>query len=263
MRCVVICIVLSLACGCGKRGVDGTTAEGFKESIEDLKKPLSEGKKREFENAITTIIVMKDIDNTFQAAADSEGTERGVDAARAIFTGKTVDEVIAMAQEIKQRQAQKQLQGEIADMEKNQVNALAAHKALAGFEVKRSRFSWVKTMFDTEPMIEVTVQNGLLKPVSKVHFEAQLTSPGRSVPWVKDSFSYAISGGLEPGEEATWKFAPNQFGEWGHAPTDRTNMVLTLTVTQLDDADGKSMAAVEFTQFEVDRLKSLQKQLVD
>ena len=61
-----------------------------------------------------------------------------------------------------------------------------------------------------EPMIELTVKNGTSETVSCAYFEGAIASPGRSVPWYKDTSNYEIQGGIEPGETATWELAPNQ-----------------------------------------------------
>ena len=66
--------------------------------------------------------------------------------------------------------------------------------------------------YSYKPIIELTVRNNTGHPVSRAYFEGVLSTPGRSVPWIKDSFNYQISGGLEPNEESTWRLAPNKIG---------------------------------------------------
>ena len=83
------------------------------------------------------------------------------------------------------------------------------------------------------------------------------------MPWVDADFNYSIHGGLEPGESVTWKLAPNQFGEWGKAPKDRDDMVLTVTVDRIDDASGKAIFDAEFSKDDEDRLESLKQRLAE
>lgn len=108
-----------------------------------------------------------------------------------------------------------------------------------------------------QPIIELTVKNDTNQSISRAYFEGTIASPNRSVPWHKDSFNYSISGGLEPGEKASWSLAPNMFSKWGSidAPTDA---VFTVTVTQLDGADNQPIYSVkDFTEYDQKRLKKL------
>jgi hypothetical protein len=104
------------------------------------------------------------------------------------------------------------------------------------------------------------VRNGTDKAVARAYFEGTIASPDRSVPWHKDTFNYSISGGLEPGEQATWNLAPNMFSDWGKidAPSDA---VFTVTVERLDGADGEPIySTTEFGEYERERLEQLKKE---
>ena len=111
-----------------------------------------------------------------------------------------------------------------------------------------------------QPIIELTVKNGTSEAVSRAYFEGTLASPKRSVPWHKDTFNYGISGGLEPGEEASWSLAPNMFSDWGKidAPKDA---VFTVTVEQLDGPDGEPIYSTRaFSEHDQERLDELKKE---
>ena len=149
---------------------------------------------------------------------------------------------------------------EINELEKKKGIATEASKKLKKFKVKSSKFYFQKSSYSTKPVIELSVSNGLDIPVASVHFDAVLATPGRSTPWVDEGFNYSISGGLEPGEEAIWKLAPNMFGEWGKAPKDRNDMVLTLTVAKIKNHKGESLLDGTFSEYDQKRLDELYKQ---
>ncbi|MBN2106150.1 MAG: SPOR domain-containing protein, partial [Deltaproteobacteria bacterium] len=95
--------------------------------------------------------------------------------------------------------------------------------------------------------------------VSRAYFEATLASPGRRDPWYRDRFNHIISGGLKPGEEATWYLEPNMFSGWAKvdAPADAA---LSITVEEIDGADGKSIYVTrEFFERDRERLDELKK----
>jgi len=85
----------------------------------------------------------------------------------------------------------------------------------------------------TEADHQLTVRNGTGHPISRAYSRAHTLQPGRSIPWYKDQFNHEISGGLEAGEEASWRLAPNMFSGWGRvtAPSDA---LFTVEVVKLD-----------------------------
>lgn len=156
-----------------------------------------------------------------------------------------------------------QIQGEIDELVAAEEKARADAEALKKFEVKRSRFYVAEGRFSSDPTIELTVRNGTGAAISRVYFEGTLSSPSRSVPWVKDRINYQIPGGLEPGEEVTWKLRPNMFGEWSKAPKDRTDCVLTLRTLKIDGANEKTMLDSEISEHQARRLQQLRESLVE
>jgi hypothetical protein len=145
-------------------------------------------------------------------------------------------------------------------LETKRAKSESAREQLKKFKVVRSRFYKREQEFmGKQPIIELTVKNGTDQAVSRAYFEGTLASPDRSVPWHKDTFNYDISGGLEPGEEATWKLAPNMFSDWGKvdAPPDA---VFTVTVERIDGADGEAVYSTrEFDESDRKRLAELKK----
>ena len=89
-----------------------------------------------------------------------------------------------------------------------------------------------------------------------------LTSPGRSVPWLSEDFDCGIAGGLEPGEEKTVKLAPNRHGDWGNAPKDRSDLILTVEVLQDDGAANKKLFDSQLSNRDRERLDELKAALL-
>jgi hypothetical protein len=258
-----ILIVLTILAGCSDPKIDASSDESMKASVEKVRKSLSEPKQKEFDQAMQILafsqIDMKDI---FTQGATGVGNLEG--KVRQLLDGKTAEQVIAEAERIraerKGRERQQALE-EIRELESKRVNSEKAREELKKFQVIRSRFYLREQEFmGKQPIIELTVKNGTSQAVARAYFEGTLASPNRSVPWHKDTFNYSISGGLEPGEEATWNLAPNMFSDWGKvdAPKDA---VFTVTVEQLDGPDGKVIySAREFNESDRERLNELKKQ---
>jgi hypothetical protein len=109
------------------------------------------------------------------------------------------------------------------------------------------------------PVIELTVKNETSFPVKRAYFRGVLSTAGRSVPWVDETFNYSVAGGLESGEKVTWNLSPNMFSEWGtvDAPADAN---FEVTVTRLDGPDDKPLFGdTYFTKADQDRLDELEK----
>ncbi len=154
----------------------------------------------------------------------------------------------------------KQALEEISELETKRVESESTYEQLKKFQVIHSQFIMREQEFkNKQPIIVLTVKNETEQAVSRAYFEATLASPGRRDPWYKDRFNYIISGGLKPGEEATWSLEPNMFSGWAKvdAPTDAA---LTVTVEEIDGADGKSIYVTrEFTERDRERLDELKK----
>ena len=248
--------------GCGEPKIDGSSDEALKKSIAKVRKNLSPDELKQFEGAIMTLAF--DGVNLFNVSTDPDTVLRGM---RAKLNGKTAHEVIKEAQKITLERLEKErseILGKIEELEKEKARSGQALEKLKAFVVERSLFYYNKGGFSgliTEPVIELAVKNNTLYAVSRVYFNGTLTSPGRSVPWVKEDFNYQIPGGLEPGESATWKLSPNMF-EWDQAPKDRNDLILTVTVFRLDGSNGEPLFDSKgFSEFDGETLNDFRKRL--
>jgi len=201
--------------------------------------------------------------NIFAAAANAE-SGNALKGVMARLDGKSAAEVVAMSDEIlaaRRLRERAQMSQEVEELAAKKTTAEAAAAELAKFEVVRSRFQLQERRFGRpQPIIEITVRNGTNVPVSRAYFRGTLASPGRSVPWLTEGFNYQISGGLEPGEEASWSLAPNMFGEWGKVDPPQ-DAVLTVEVTRLDGPEGKAAFDSAFGDREAARLEELTRKL--
>lgn len=257
-----VLIMITILTGCSDPSIDASSDDAMKASVEKVRESLPETKRKDFDEAIQVIAFSQiDMKDLFAEGAAGVGNLKG--KVRESLDGKTGEQVIAQAERVraerKEREHQQAIE-EIRELEAKRANSESAREQLKKFQVIRSRFYMREREYmGKQAIIELTVKNGTDKAVSRAYFEGTLASPDRSVPWHQDTFNYSISGGLEPEEEATWKLAPNMFSGWGEidAPADA---VFTVTVEQLDGADGKPIySAREFGERERERLNELKK----
>lgn len=269
-----------LIVGCGDKTIDTSSEESMKKSIADAKEGLTVEKKEEFEKAIG-IITFSGVTNIMDLA----DTDRLVRNAKDKLHGKTVSQIIEESKKItaerekrrekeaverKERQREQaiaeidELGAKIMELEQKQQNAEKNKEKLKKFVIVRSRFYYQERKYgNDQPIIELTVKNETGHSVSRAYFKGVLSSTGRSVPWVTENFNYEISGGIESNEQLEWNLAPNMFSAWGKAPKDRDDMVLTVTVTKLDGADGKPLYDTEFSEWDERELERKQKRLLE
>lgn len=270
MKKLIAMLVLAvLVTACGDKKVDGSTDDKLKTSLEAIKGSLADEKKKEFEEAVQ-VLAFSEIGNIFEAAVNTDGMQRKI---KDKLHGKTANEIIAEGNRViaeRKKREREQAIGEIeetkakiAELEQKRSDTKKSKEDLRKFKIVRSRFYFHKSSFMEEAVIELTVKNETKHPISKAYFYGVLSSPGRTVPWVQDSFNYKISGGLEPSEQATWKLSPNMFGEWSKAPKDRKDMVLTVTVTRVDGANEKPIYDSEFSKWDKEKLQKLDERLVE
>lgn len=257
---LLLLTILLAACTQAEPTLDASSEQSLKQSIAVLTEGMSDADKEKLGKAILAQM-FKDGFKDFDA-----------DSARKKLHGLTAAELLQRQEKLRVEQEaeasklsdrlRSRLQEEITALEGREAVAAAAKTALEQFRVLKSSFHYSETRFSHNATIELQVKNDTKFAVSRVYFDAKLQSPGRSVPWVDSEFNYSIAGGLEPGEETTWKLSPNMFGEWSRAPRDRTDMVLTVTTTRIDGADGEPIFdADKFTDQDAKRLAELRTQL--
>ncbi|MGM9482946.1 DUF6694 family lipoprotein [Roseateles sp. NT4] len=261
MKKLVFALSLAaLLAGCSDPKLDASSDEAMKVSVQRVREKLPEAKRGEFDEALQ-LLAFSQID-IGEVMRDSSGPATVQEKVRAAVNGKTAAEVISAGTKIKEeRLARERTQAlaEIKELEASRLAATRAAEQLKKFEVIRSRFYQHPRAFigGSEPVIELTVKNSTGSPVSRAYFEGTVASTGRSVPWIKDTFNYSISGGIESGEQASWKLAPNMFSEWGTAKVP-DDAVFTVTVVRLDGPDGKKLySAADFGDRERKRLAEL------
>lgn len=247
---------------CSEPTVDVSSDEAMKQSVNEVRQSLPQERRQEFDQAVQELAFADVSLEDLMAQGQIENVDLLRPKMRDRLADKTGLEIIAEAEVLRREREQKQREQalqEIAELEAKRRVATEAREQLRRFEVTRSRFNKVPQRFGRpEPIIELSVVNGTEHAVSHAYFLGTLASPGRSVPWLKESFNYSISGGLEPGESASWKLAPNMFSEWGtvEAPPDA---VFTVEVVKVDGADGETLYDAEgLSEFETERLAELQ-----
>lgn len=258
---VGIFLIVVLA-ACSKPTIDISTDEATKLSIEKVRNSLTSKKKAEFDEAMR-LVAMGYVDPAVLLAGGVVGVNSIDEKIKQTLKGKTADDIIEQAEQIKKERAERersQALVEIKELEAKQASAEKTKGELEKFEVVRARFyKRHREYIGLEPIIEITVKNGTGKAISHAYFEGTLSSKGRSVPWLKEEFNYSISGGLEPGEGATWRLAPNSYGVWGKVETP-SDAVLTVNVIQLDGVNSESHFSIRgFGKDEAARLTELKR----
>lgn len=257
---VFLTLALALVAGCSEPTIDTSSDDAMKVSSQKVRESLPESKRAEFDEALQILAFSQiDMKDLFAEGAIGAGGLEG--KMRSALDGKTADQVIAEAARIKAERKvreREQALAEIKELEKKRQAAEHAREELEKFQVLRSRFYMKEREFmGKQPIIELSVRNGTNSPVSRAYFEGTIASPDRSVPWHQDTFNYSISGGLEPGEEATWNLAPNMFSGWGKVDVP-ADAVFTVTVEKLDGPNGEMLYSVrDFGEREMERLAEL------
>jgi hypothetical protein len=255
----VIALVLS---GCGDPKIDGSSESALKESLAKIGKSLPAEKQDQFKQSLGLIAVSQmDVGSVLSGKKSADGL---FDEARKGLDGKTADQVIAQAVQIRLDREQRERTQALAEIQELLAKRAAAESAvleLKKFTVTKSRFEIVPQKYSSQgqPEIHIAVANDTAHPISRAYFRGTIASPGRSVPWFTDTFNYQIAGGLEAGEKAEWVLLPNQFSNWGKVNTP-ADAVFTVEVVRLDGPDNKALFNAEgFTNTNQTRLLELQK----
>jgi uncharacterized protein DUF6694 len=251
-RFTILCFTLVAACSSPR--INTSSDEAMKASITAVREALTQEQRARFDSALQVLAFSQfDLGAVFTQPAAVTAGKLETDV-KALLNGKTGAQVIAAADSIIRARDAK----EMRELEARKDSADRARTDMQRFVVVRSRFYKRPSAFGlSDPIVELTVRNGTGHAISRAYFLGTLASPGRSVPWVKDEFSYQIRGGLEPGEEASWRLSLNMFGDWGSvkAPSEA---ILTVEVVRLDGADGNTLySSTRFDDKDAQKLATL------
>ncbi|MED5558531.1 DUF6694 family lipoprotein [Vreelandella aquamarina] len=246
--------------GCSDPKVDTSSMPAAVVSIEKVRESLPTYKRDEFDTALK-IIAMSSFNGIDLFNPQRMNAAEIAESANAYMHGLTGDEIIERADEmLRQRRAREREQAlrTLNRLEAKQDSAQRAQEHLAQISIDNARYYISTSPYGAlEPVIELTVTNGSEHAVAELMLHGVLKSPNREVAWVDETFYYVISGGLAPGESATWSLAPNRFGPWGNDQIPR-NAVLTLTLLGVNNSEGEPLwDAPALTDNEAERLEEL------
>ena len=246
--------------GCSDPKVDTSSMPAAVVSIEKVRESLPTYKRDEFDTALK-IIAMSSFNGIDLFNPQRMNAAEIAESANAYMHGLTGDEIIERADKmLRQRRAREREQAlrTLNRLEAKQDSAQRAQEHLAQISIDNARYYISTSPYGAlEPVIELTVTNGSDRAVAELMLHGVLKSPNREVAWADETFYYAISGGLAPGESATWSLAPNRFGPWGNDQIPR-NAVLTLTLLGVNNSEGEPLwDAPALTDNEAERLEEL------
>ncbi|MEC9021122.1 MAG: DUF6694 family lipoprotein [Pseudomonadota bacterium] len=246
--------------GCSDPKVDTSSMPAAVVSIEKVRESLPTYKRDEFDTALK-IIAMSSFNGIDLFNPQRMNAAEIAESANAYMHGLTGDEIIERADKmLRQRRAREREQAlrTLNRLEAKQDSAQRAQEHLAQISIDNARYYISTSPYGAlEPVIELTVTNGSEHAVAELMLHGVLKSPNREVAWVDETFYYVISGGLAPGESATWSLAPNRFGPWGNDQIPR-NAALTLTLLGVNNSEGEPLwDAPALTDNEAERLEEL------
>ena len=246
--------------GCSDPKVDTSSMPAAVVSIEKVRESLPTYKRDEFDTALK-IIAMSSFNGIDLFNPQRMNAAEIAESANAYMHGLTGDEIIERADEmLRQRRAREREQAlrTLNRLEAKQDSAQRAQEHLAQISIDNARYYISTSPYGAlEPVLELTVTNSSDHAVAELMLHGVLKSPNREVAWVDETFYYVISGGLAPGESATWSLAPNRFGPWGNDQIPR-NAALTLTLLGVNNSEGEPLwDAPALTDNEAERLEEL------
>ncbi len=246
--------------GCSDPKVDTSSMPAAVVSIEKVRESLPTYKRDEFDTALK-IIAMSSFNGIDLFNPQRMNAAEIAESANAYMHGLTGDEIIERADKmLRQRRAREREQAlrTLNRLEAKQDSAQRAQEHLAQISIDNARYYISTSPYGAlEPVLELTVTNSSDHAVAELMLHGVLKSPNREVAWVDETFYYVISGGLAPGESATWSLAPNRFGPWGNDQIPR-NAALTLTLLGVNNSKGEPLwDAPALTDNEAERLEEL------
>ncbi|MGP9797858.1 DUF6694 family lipoprotein [Halomonas sp. 86] len=260
LRLSAITLSLCVLAGCSDPKIDTSSMPAAVVSIENVREAMPAYKRDEFDKALA-IMAMPNFGSMALLSPKRMNAAEIAESANVRMHGLTGDQVIKRADDIlRERRARERQQAlsTLARLTEKQARAAKDREQRERFSIDNARYYISQSPYGTpEPALDIEVTNHTEQAVSQVFLRGVVTSADRSAPWIDETFYYVIAGGLEAGETAMWRLAPNRFSAWGNTqiPSD---VSLTVTVEGLEDAQGNPLwDSPELSKSEVERLEHL------
>lgn len=261
LRLSAISLSVLMIAGCSDPKIDTSSMPASVVSVEEVRNSLPTYKRDEFDQGLIIIATSTSFNGIDILNPHRMNAAEIAETANAQMHGLTGDQVIQRADEILRERRAREREHAIRTLkrlEEKQAKALSDQQQLAQFTIDSARYYMSASPYGApEPVIELEVTNGTDQAISELLLKGVVTSSGRSVPWVDETFYYVVPGGIEPGESLEWSLAPNRFGPWGDAqiPGDAQ---LTVTLQGVKGLDNQSLwDSPELTDHEVAKLDRL------
>ncbi|MGP9497376.1 MULTISPECIES: DUF6694 family lipoprotein [unclassified Halomonas] len=260
LRLSAITLSLCVLAGCSDPKIDTSSMPAAVVSIENVREAMPAYKRDEFDKALA-IMAMPNFGSMALLSPKRMNAAEIAESANVRMHGLTGDQVIKRADDIlRERRARERQQAlsTLARLTEKQARAAKDREQRERFSIDNARYYISQSPYGTpEPALDIEVTNHTEQAVSQVFFRGVLTSADRSAPWVDETFYYVIAGGLEAGETAMWRLAPNRLSAWGNTQIP-SEVSLTVTVEGLEDAQGNPLwDSPELSKSEVERLEHL------
>ena len=213
--------------------IDGSNPRYFDRSLQEIRASLDEAEAERFNEAVEALLMRRSQQGMtiveISELSDDELEDMATEARRSLH-GLSGPEVLELAGELPEK-----------SKEADDLDIPIAQEMLDRFVIESAEYKLIDDdSLNADPVITLRVTNNTGEPVARAHFRGVLQSPGRSVPWVDETFYYTISGGIEPGETLEWNLAPDSTGPWGN-PSIGDDASLSIEVLRLDDPSGSML----------------------
>lgn len=210
--------------------IDASNPRYFDRSLDEIRASLDDSEAERFDEAVNTLLMRRSQQGLtivqLSELRDDELEALATEARRSLH-GLSGPQVLALAGNLPEK-----------DKEGHELEEPIAEEMLSRFVVESAEYRLSdEGGSGSTPVIELRVTNNTGEPVAQAHFRGVLQSPGRSTPWVDETFFYTISGGIEPGETLEWSLAPDSTGAWGN-PSISDDAQLSIEVLRLDGPTG-------------------------
>ena len=255
--------------------LDCSSDSAFEASLEAINANLDSSIHEELAEAIL-YLALEDVNNLFvglEMMGNRSAIRSNLEGIASGLTGREIIELSDSKQRAKDISSLKSnIRGDkrkIGELEstiislKAQLDSMKLNEnGLKLFTISNSKFFWETEGYLPQPKIEFTFTNGSKISLSRIYCDGVLHTPSRTIPWVKDSFNFEISGGIEPDETLTWIISPNSYGDWGNAPKNRDDMELSLIVFKVDGPSGKTLYSISDSERYLKRIIRNQERLI-
>lgn len=256
-KILLLFTIMLVVSGCSNQTVDASSEELLKDSLSDIRQSLSTEKSKEFDEALR-IVMFQDF-NIKNIMMGNLNENFALSSAKKYIDGKTADEIILEAKNVKEKRLEEKKDKLIKEINKLEEKEIESKEFENKITVSNEEIYEEKDRYFTKRVVKFDITNNTTYTISRIEIIVKFLSEDREVPWSEITLNDYIPGGILANENKNIKIDFTSYRYKGMKLDEiPTESHLKVVIKEIYDEENVKVYPIKgFNEYEKQRLKDL------